>query len=109
PFVSYLMKTPVNMDFLRTMQWVVFYDIGSAWNTWNPFSDQHYNTRVIDQGAVNIIVRNRNNPFVTGFGSGLRTRLFGYYLRLDMAWGMENGVLINEGKPRWLFSLGYDF
>lgn len=109
PISSYLSRNPVSMGFLRTLQWVAFYDIGSAWNGWDPFSDQHYNTRVIDQGAVKITVRNRNNPFVSGIGTGFRTRLFGYYLRSDIAWGIENGVINNDGKAQWYFSLGYDF
>lgn len=109
PVASYIMRTPVNMDFMRTFQWVIFCDVGSAWNSINPYSDQHYNTRVVDQGAVNIIVRNINNPFVTGLGTGGRIRLFGYFLRVDAAWGLENGVLVNEGKPSWMLSLGYDF
>lgn len=109
PISSYLSRNPVSMGFLRTLQWVAFYDIGSAWNGLNPFSDQHYNTRIIDQGAVKITVRNKNNPFVSGFGTGIRTRLFGYYLRADAAWGVENGVINNDGKAQWYFSLGYDF
>lgn len=109
PIASYLSRNPVSMGFLRTLQWVAFYDMGSAWNGLSPFTDQHYNTRVIDQGAVKITVRNRNNPFVSGIGTGFRTRIFGYYLRADAAWGIENGVLNNDGKAQWYFSLGYDF
>ncbi|MHB1277766.1 MAG: hypothetical protein ACYC1Q_05155 [Bacteroidia bacterium] len=109
PITSYLSRNPVSIGFLRTLQWIAFYDIGSAWNGLSPFSDQHYNTRVIDQGAVKITVRNKNNPFVSGVGTGFRTRVFGYYLRADAAWGIENGVLTNDGKAQWYFSLGYDF
>ncbi|MDX5321452.1 MAG: hypothetical protein LPK45_10020, partial [Bacteroidota bacterium] len=109
PLSSYFGPAPVNIGFFRTLQWIAFFDAGSAWNGVNPFSNQHYNTRVIDQGAILIIAKNVNNPFVSGFGSGLRCRLFGYYVRGDMAWGMENGVLNNEGKPSYYFSIGFDF
>ncbi len=109
PILDYLLKRPLSFDMLRTLQWVAFYDIGSAWNGFNPFGDQHYNTRQIDQGSVSITIRNKNNPFVSGVGMGLRTRVFGYYIRTDMAWGIENGIVVNNGKPTWHFSLGYDF
>lgn len=109
PLMAYFGPAPVNIGFLRTLQWVAFYDIGSAWNGINPFSEQHYNTRVIDQGAIRITVRNKNNPFISGFGTGLRSRILGYYVRGDVAWGLENGALYNDGKPSWYFSLGYDF
>jgi len=109
PIMHYLSRTPVNMSFIRNLQWIAFYDLGSAWNSWNPFIDQHYNTRVIDQGSVAITVRTKNNPFLSGVGTGLRTRVFGYYIRGDMAWGIENGIIANDKKPQWYFSLGYDF
>lgn len=109
PIVSYMSQTPTNMSFLRNLQLVGFFDMGSAWNSWNPFVDQHYNTRVIDQGSLRIVVRNKNNPFLSSVGTGLRTRVFGYYVRGDVAWGIENGVLANDGKAQWYFSLGYDF
>lgn len=109
PIVSYLSQTPTNMSFLRNLQLIGFFDMGSAWNSWNPFVDQHYNTRVIDQGSLRIVVRNKNNPFLSSVGTGLRTRVFGYYVRGDVAWGVENGVLANDGKAQWYFSLGYDF
>jgi hypothetical protein len=106
PVTAYLSKSPVSYDLLRNLQLIGFYDIGSAWNGWSPFTDQHYNTRVVDQGSVKITVRNRNNPFVSGFGTGLRSRIFGYYFRCDLAWGIENGVFADK---MWMFSLGYDF
>lgn len=109
PIVANLGITPVKLGFVRTLQWIAFYDIGSAWNGWNPFGEQHYNTRIVDQGSVRITVRNKNNPFVSGFGTGLRSRIFGYYIRADVAWGIENGELVNHGKPSWYFSFGYDF
>jgi len=109
PITRYLMKAPISNDFFRNLQTVLFYDIGSAWNGLSPFQEQHYNTRVFDQGSVTIKVRNKNNPFVSGFGAGVRSRLLGYYLRADLAWGLENGSLVNAGKPQWYIGLGFDF
>lgn len=109
PIFSYLMRVPVSIDFVRNMQLVGFYDIGSAWNGFSPFSEQHYNTSYIDQGSVSIKRIQKNNPFVSGFGAGLRTRIFGYFLRADVTWGLENGALINEGKPLLMTGVGFDF
>ena len=48
----------------------------------------------------------KKNPFVGGFGFGARSRLFGYFLRADWAWGVEDGYVL----PHILYiSLGLDF
>ncbi len=109
PIACYFKKTPIKIDILRNLQLVGFFDLGSAWNGVSPFGEQHYNTSIINQGSVRIKRVAKNNPFVSGFGSGLRTRLFGYYIRTDLAWGLQNGALENEGKAQFIAALGLDF
>lgn len=109
PIACYFKKTPIKIDFLRNLQLVAFYDLGSAWNGVSPFGEQHYNTSIINQGAVRIKRVAKNNPFVSGFGTGLRSRLFGYYIRTDFAWGLRNGVLENDGKAQFMAAIGLDF
>lgn len=109
PIMSYLLPNPTSSNLLKTLQWVGFFDMGSAWNGINPYEKQHYNTRYINQGSLAITVTNQNNPFVYGFGTGLRTRISSYYLKVDMAWGIENGQIANEQKAIWHISLGQEF
>ena len=53
-----------------------------------------------------IKVEMQKDPIVEGFGFGARTRLFGYFLRGDLAWGVEDGRI---RKPIFYFSLSLDF
>ena len=46
------------------------------------------------------------DPLVEGFGGGLRTKLFGYFIRADLAWGVEEGKV---NKPIFYISLSTDF
>jgi hypothetical protein len=46
------------------------------------------------------------DPIVYGYGGGIRTLLFGYFVRLDYAWGVETRVVQD---PRLYFSIGMDF
>ena len=61
---------------------------------------------MIENGPITITIDNQKNPFVGGFGFGVRSRLFGYFIRADWAWGVEDGYVL----PHILYiSLGLDF
>jgi len=47
------------------------------------------------------------DPIVGGLGFGLRTTILGYFVRGDMAWGIEDGKISN--KPRFYLSFNLDF
>jgi hypothetical protein len=34
------------------------------------------------------------DPLVMGFGGGARAQLFGYFVRADLAWGIDNGYIL---------------
>ena len=53
-----------------------------------------------------IKVESVKDPLVEGFGFGLRSRLLGYFLRGDLAWGVEDGRIL---APVFYFSLSLDF
>jgi hypothetical protein len=46
------------------------------------------------------------DPVIFGYGTGIRTLLFGYFIRLDYAWGIETRTIQD---PRLFFSMGMDF
>lgn len=107
PVFRYLINRPIKSDFLYNFQIVTFGDIGTAWTSASPFSEENsLNREVIEQGSVTITLNNRREPVVGGFGLGIRTKLLGYFMRLDYAWGVEN-YAVNDGL--WYFSLSLDF
>ncbi len=107
PVFQYLLNKPIRSDFIRNFQFVGFLDIGTAWNGSNPYSnDNSFNTEVISGNPVTVVLDRQVNPIVAGFGGGMRTRIFGYFMRGDWGWGYEDGVVRD---PIFYLSLGLDF
>ncbi|WP_192823070.1 hypothetical protein [Rufibacter sp. LB8] len=107
PLFQYLFEGPINSGFFRNLQMVGFFDAGTAYDKGNPFSeDNSVNTQPVPQPPFEVVVRNFRNPFMYGYGWGVRTTLLGVYGRFDMAWGEKD--LRKEG-PKFYFSMGYDF
>lgn len=107
PIFQYLLNKPIRSDFIRSTQLVTFLDVGSAWNGSDPYSNENsFNSEVIPGNPVTVILDRQVNPIVAGFGGGLRSRLFGYFLRADWAWGYEDGLIRD---PIFYLSLGLDF
>jgi hypothetical protein len=107
PIIKYLINHPIRSNLLENLQVVGFVDAGSAWNGFNPFSEENaYNKTIYNQVPFKITVTSLRDPFVIGYGWGLRTVLLGYYLKLDWAWGIQDGV---TGPQKTYLSLGYDF
>jgi Tol biopolymer transport system component len=107
PVFRYFAKHPIKSDFLNNFQVVGFGDVGTAWTGLHPYDDDNYLfTNVIQQAPLNITVKVQKDPLVGGFGFGARTRLLGYFIRADLAWGVED----MEVQPSvFYFSLSLDF
>ncbi len=107
PVFRYLFNRPIRSDFINNFQLLVFGDVGTAWTGTSPWSeDNQLFTRYIYRKPLFIKVEMQKDPIVEGFGFGARTRLFGYFLRGDLAWGVEDGRIL---KPIFYFSLSLDF
>lgn len=111
PVFSYLMNRPIKSDFIKNFMIIGFGDIGTAWNGPSPWSNENaINTREVpfgpEGGSSRVVLDSQKNPIVSSYGLGLRTRLFGYYLRFDWAWPVEDGLVLDN---RFSFSLGLDF
>jgi Tol biopolymer transport system component len=107
PVFSYFINRPIRSEFIKNFQIVAFGDMGTAWEGWDPFSeDNSLFTHVIQTNSLTIIVRRQKNPLVGGFGTGLRTKLFGYFVKSDLAWGVEDGKV---KKPLLYVSFSLDF
>lgn len=109
PLIRYLYRGNITSNFLRNLQLVAFTDIGTAWTGSGPFSQQNsLNTEIVGGGSIpfRATVTNFKNPFLIGYGAGVRTMLFGYFVKFDYGWGLEDKVL---SKPIAYLTLGYDF
>ncbi len=112
PVFQMVTKRPIRSNFIRHFQIVPFLDMGTAWQGRSPFEkDNPLNTLFI--GDVNdpstpiaLKINYFRDPIVIGYGVGLRTMLFGYFMRIDYARGIETRV---QGKPMFHFALGVDF
>ena len=107
PVFRYLAKNPIKSDFLNNFQIVGFGDVGTAWTGWHPYSEDNYLfTNKIEQAPLNITVKLQKDPIVGGFGFGARTRLLGYFIRADVAWGVEDRQVM---PAIFYLSLSLDF
>lgn len=109
PIFKYLYKRPIRSDFVKNFQIITFGDLGTAWNGPSPYSDKNsLNTEVIaiPGSPLEITLNTQHNPIVGGYGFGFRSRLFGYFVRLDRAYGVQDGVIL---KPLWYLSFSLDF
>jgi hypothetical protein len=109
PVFKMLMNRPIKSDFISNFQVIGFGDVGSAWNGPHPFSEENsFNNQVIggDNPSLTIVLDRQNNPIVGGMGFGLRTRILGYFVRADWAWGIQDGRVLDN---IFYFSLSTDF
>ena len=95
PFVRYFAGHPLRSAFLNSLQVVGFGDIGTAWSGVTPWSGENaYDTETIKSGPITVVIDSNREPIVAGFGGGLRAQLFGYFIRADLAWGIENRYIM---------------
>ncbi|GAB2800641.1 hypothetical protein GCM10027275_53400 [Rhabdobacter roseus] len=109
PLIKYIYRGPITSNFLRNFQVIGFTDIGTAWTGRGPFSQENsLNTEIVGGGSepFRASVTNFRNPYLMGYGVGARTMLFGFYVKFDYAWGVDNGIT-NKAIP--YVTLGYDF
>ncbi|MCD4793748.1 MAG: hypothetical protein K8R54_10965 [Bacteroidales bacterium] len=107
PIIRYLANRPLNSAFLNNFQIVGFADAGSAWSGLTPNDEANaYRTETVKTGPVTVIIDKNRWPVVFGYGVGLRSKVFGYFIRLDWAWGIDNDIVL----PRIFYlSLNLDF
>jgi Tol biopolymer transport system component len=110
PVLNYLSRGNITSNFIKNLQFVGFYDIGTAWNGYNPFSRDNalnFTEFSVVGNPFYAKVYNFKNPFLMGYGAGLRTMLLGFHLRGDFAWGVEDNI--SATKPIFYLSFGHDF
>jgi hypothetical protein len=109
PIVQLLVGHKLSWNLLNSLQLNLFGDYGTAWTGFTPYSpDNCLYTRYIDNGPIHAEVKRQVDPWVGGFGIGARFSIFGYFLRFDYAWGVEDFKIENK-RGMFMFSLGTDF
>ncbi len=108
PFMQYILGSNRGSTFIKNLQLVGFYDLGLAWHGPSPFGpDNPLNTTTIVSGnIIELEIEYTRDPLVMGYGLGLRTQIFGYFVKVDYGWGIETRIV---QKPRLYFSFGLDF
>ena len=107
PVFRYLANHPLGSRFLNSFQIVGFGDVGTAWSGINPYAGQNaYDKRYIRNGPLTVILETNREPFVEGFGVGARALVFGYFLNVNLAWGVENYRVLPH---IWHVSFSTDF
>ena len=110
PVFQYLLNRPIRSDLIRNFQAVVFFDAGTAWSGTSPFSDKNgLNEEVIGGGGSNpvtVTVIKQIQPVVGAYGFGFRSRIFGYFIRADWGFGIDDRQV---QKPLFNLALGLDF
>ena len=106
PLFSFLSPYPIKSEFFKYFQIVVFGDVGSAWTGPHPLSPENYfNNQTIEDAQVTINIENLIEPIVGDIGFGLRSKIMGYFVKVDFAWGIED---LRFKKPVTQLSLNLD-
>ena len=107
PIFDYFLNAPIKSDFVQNFQVLGFADVGTAWTGSNPYDEENqFNQVVLEQNPITITIDNNREPIIWGYGFGLRSRVLGYFVRADWAWGVDD----NRVMPRvFHLSLTTDF
>ncbi len=108
PFMQYLLRNGRGSSFFRNLQLVGFYDLGLAWHGISPFGSENplNSTTISSSSIIELEIEYTRDPLVMGYGLGVRTQIFGYFVKLDYGWGIETRIV---QKPRLYLSIGLDF
>jgi len=107
PVFQYFANHPISSDFFNNFQIIGFTDVGMCWYGKDPFSEENTTNKYsFYKNPVTVIIYEKKQAIIAGYGFGLRSRLFGYFLRVDFAWGVDNYTQQNRMTT---FSLSTDF
>ena len=109
PINQLLTNSELKSNFLRNLQVIGYYDIGSAWDDLSPFKPKNnLNIEEIrNEGSpFTAVINNFSNPWLQSTGVGVRTMLFGFFSRIDFSFPIRNFEMLN---PKLQLSFGYDF
>jgi Tol biopolymer transport system component len=107
PLIRALAGGPIASNFFRNMQLTAFYDIGTSWTGKPSFGGKRsVRSRIVESSPFEVKIDEYLNPWLYSYGLGFRSLMFGYYLKFDLAWPVENYIVQN---PRVHLTFGFDF
>lgn len=111
PVLSTFFDKTVNNKFLNDFQITQFMDLGTAWNGAYKGISRPTLTYTNVGGNIPGFVTVKQKlggvgPFIGGYGFGVRSTLFGYFVKYDVAWPMNTFF---KGRTVNYLSLGLDF
>ncbi|MFZ1423253.1 MAG: hypothetical protein WAS55_05485 [Saprospiraceae bacterium] len=107
PFLQYILNQNWKNSILRNFQFIAFFDAAFVWDGFIPnFKESSTQNYHAENPVVKIDLEYIRDPYIFSSGIGLRTALFGYFLRFDYGWKLESSTI---KKPNYSFSLGLDF
>lgn len=107
PIVRYLSAVPPKSDFADNLSLIGFFDVGSAWSGKSPYDARNdFNIYTVTQKPVSVSIQSNREPIIYGYGFGVRSKVLGYFMRLDWAWGVDDHQVL----PRvFYWSMNLDF
>ncbi|MEX0968131.1 MAG: hypothetical protein WD077_12900 [Bacteroidia bacterium] len=107
PVFKMLNAKPIRSEFTENFQVVLFGDAGTAWSGDEILRGSYLvPLPSLDLPPLYATVDAIRQPIVQGVGFGFRSILLGYFVKADLAWGIEDGLF----QERILYiSLGLDF
>jgi len=107
PIVRFFYNGPISSNFLANLQFIGFYDIGSAWTGPSPFSPNNsISVITVGDDSFEAEIQTFKSPWLMSYGAGMRTVILGYFMKIDLAWPIEDNTV---GSPKFYFTLGHDF
>ena len=94
-------------DLLKHLQAVAFADVGAAWTGLHPYTDENsFNFVTVQSNPITVTVSNNREPVLYDLGFGLRSKLLGYWVAADWAYGVDDEITLPR---RFTLSLNFDF
>jgi hypothetical protein len=108
PVFKYLGNKQSSSNALNNFQAIMFTDVGTVWNKRSPFAAENdFNTKpILNSLPFTGHVTDFKSPILAGYGVGARTSILGYFVKLDLAWGVDDQVV---QKPITYLTIGLDF
>jgi len=107
PFLQYILNQNWKNSILRNFQLISFLDAAFVWDGLIPdFKNSSTLDFHAENPAVIIDLQYTRKPYIVGTGYGFRTSLFGYFIRFDQSWKVND---VKKTKANYSFSLGLDF
>lgn len=107
PVLKTIYRRPLASEFLKHFTIIAFADAGCAFTGNSPANvNNPYNTKLLNTPNYTMTITSRRNPWLLGFGYGIRSRILGYFVKFDRAYGWKEG---QWEIPMQYLSLGLDF